>query len=152
MTIANLFDVQEMQGSIARIEQLTNTSQPQWGKMSVAQMLAHLNVAYEVTYTDKHPKPGFLTQFFLRLFVKNSVVGPKPYKKNSPTAPIFKISDERDFEKEKKRLIEFIQKTQQLGTKHFDGKAYPNFGKLTANEWNTMFSKHLDHHLTQFGV
>ncbi|MCJ8164098.1 hypothetical protein MKJ04_04535 [Pontibacter sp. E15-1] len=27
-----------------------------------------------------------------------------------------------------------------------------SFGRLSSQEWNNMFYKHLDHHLSQFGV
>ena len=64
----------------------------------------------------------------------------------------FLIKDSRDFETEKKRLVDYLNKTQQLGETYFDGKESHSFGALTAQEWSTMFSKHLDHHLTQFGV
>lgn len=152
MTWKNLFDAQESQKAIARINALTSETQPQWGKMNVAQMLAHCNVAYELVYTDKHPKPKGFQKFMIKLFAKNIVVGPKPYKKNSRTAPMFLITDQREFETEKKRLIEHLQKTQQLGPSHFEGKESHAFGALSENEWNTLFSKHLDHHLSQFGV
>ena len=33
-----------------------------------------------------------------------------------------------------------------------DGRESLSFGPLTAVEWNGLFSKHLDHHLQQFGV
>ncbi|MFS4493985.1 DUF1569 domain-containing protein [Maribacter sp. 2308TA10-17] len=148
----NLFNEQESKEAISRINSLTEETQPQWGKMDVAQMLAHCNVAYELVYTDKHPKPGGFQKFMIKLFAKNTVVGSKPYKKNTRTAPMFLITDEREFEKEKKRLVEHIQKTQQLGGSHFEGKESHAFGALSENEWNTLFSKHLDHHLTQFGV
>jgi len=105
-----------------------------------------------MTYTDKHPKPGAFTRFILKTFVKKAVVGPKPYAKNTRTAPQFIITDQRDFVKEKKRLKEFIIKTQELGAAHFEGKEYVSFGKMSSSEWNVLFSKHLDHHLTQFGV
>ena len=152
MNWKNLFNEQESQQAISRINALTSETQPQWGKMSVAQMLAHCNVAYELVYTDKHPKPKGFQKFMIKLFAKNVVVGPKPYKKNSRTAPMFLITDQREFETEKKRLIEHLQKTQQLGPSHFDGKESHAFGALSENEWNTLFSKHLDHHLSQFGV
>ena len=45
-----------------------------------------------------------------------------------------------------------MQKTFDLGSAHFEGKESPSFGALTADEWNVLFAKHLDHHLTQFGV
>ena len=152
MTWKNLFDKQECEETIARINNLTPETAPQWGKMNVSQMLAHCNVAYETIYTDKHPKPKGLQKFLIKLLAKNAVVGPKPYKKNSPTSPVFKISDEREFEKEKERLIDHIKKTQELGGAHFEGKESHAFGPLTQTEWNTLFSKHLDHHLQQFGV
>ncbi|HZJ20684.1 MAG TPA: DUF1569 domain-containing protein [Pricia sp.] len=152
MTWKNLFDEKEAKKTIGRINALTPETQPQWGKMNVSEMLAHCNVAYELTYTDKHPKPKGLQKFLVKLFAKNIVVGPKPYKKNLRTAPVFLITDERDFETEKKRLIEHIEKTQKLGSAHFNNKESHAFGALTDSEWNTLFSKHLDHHLTQFGV
>lgn len=148
----NVFNHEVTQELISRVNRLTPQTQPKWGKMNVAQMIAHCNVTYEMVYEDKHKKPGGLMKFFLKAFVKNTVVGEKPYKQSLQTAPQFIIADQRDFEQEKKRLIEFLIKTQQLGESHFEGKESHSFGKLTAKEWNTMFYKHLDHHLKQFGV
>ncbi|MDI9342523.1 MAG: DUF1569 domain-containing protein [Sediminibacterium sp.] len=148
----NVFDKNDAEGFISRINQLTPSSVPQWGKMSAAQMLAHCNVTYELVYDKKHPAPGGFKKFMLKLFVKNIVVSEKPYKKGSPTAPEFLISDAREFEKERDRLVNYIRKTQELGAAHFDGKESHSFGILTKAEWNNMFAKHLDHHLTQFSV
>ncbi len=152
MNWSNLFDEKETNETLQRIESLTSETQALWGKMNVAQMLAHCNVAYDLTYTDKYPKPKGFQKFLIKLFAKNVVVGPKPYKKNSRTAPVFLVTDEREFEREKQRLIENIQKTQQLGSAHFEGKESHAFGALSEKEWNNLFSKHLDHHLNQFGV
>ena len=148
----NIFKATDVQDIINRIESLTPQTAPQWGKMTVDQMLAHLNVAYDMTYTDQYKKPGAIGKFFLKLFVKNAVVGPKPYPKNGKTAPDFIIKDSRDFDAEKKKLIEYLDKTQSLGSAHFENRASHSFGPLTSDQWNIMFSKHLDHHLTQFGV
>ncbi|WP_435181734.1 DUF1569 domain-containing protein [Cellulophaga omnivescoria] len=115
-------------------------------------MLAHCNVAYEMTFEDKHPKPNSFKKFLLKTFVKNAVVGPKPYKKNSRTAPEFIITESKNFEEEKNRLLSYLDKTQKLGETYFNNKESHSFGKLSSKEWNMMFSKHLDHHLTQFGV
>jgi len=49
-------------------------------------------------------------------------------------------------------LIDYIEKTQQLGETHFDNKESHSFGRLTETEWNIMMYKHLNHHLNQFGV
>ena len=120
--------------------------------MSVSQMLAHCSVSYEMVYTDKHPKPNAFTKWILKTFVKNIVVSEKPYAKNGKTAAQFIVSDDRVFETEKKRLIDYMIQTQELGETYFEGKESHSFGKLTAVEWNNSFYKHLDHHLTQFGV
>ena len=148
----NIFTEEISNEIIARINTLTNETQAKWGKMNVPQMLAHCNVTYETVYTNKHPKPNFFLKFILKSFVKKYVVTGTPYKQSSQTAPYFVIADQRDFEIEKKKLIDYIQKTQQLGENHFDGKESISFGKLTKNEWNNLFYKHLDHHLNQFGA
>lgn len=148
----NIFKKEITNEVIKRINDLSPKTQAVWGKMSVAQMLAHCCVTYEMIYTEKHKKPNAFARLMLKLFVKNVVVSDKPYAKNGRTAPQFIISDEKEFESEKKRLIDFIIKTQELGEQYFNGKESHSFGKLTITEWNNLFYKHLDHHLTQFGV
>ncbi len=148
----DVFNKSVSQELIERINSLEIDTKPLWGKMSLGQMLAHCNVTYELVYERKHPVPNGFKKWMLKMFVKNIVVGDKPYKKNSRTAPEFLMTSEKDFQKEKERLISHIEKTQQLGASHFEGKESHSFGKLSAKEWNNMFYKHLDHHLNQFGV
>ncbi len=152
MALPNIFTKPVADGVIQRINNLTPTTQGQWGKMAVAQMLAHCCVTYEMLFENNHPKPNGFVKFMLKMFVKNPVVNETPYKKNSRTAPAFLITDTKDFEAEKKRLINYIKKTQELGEAHFDNKESHSFGNLSKTEWNNMFYKHIDHHLTQFGV
>lgn len=148
----NLFDLAVTTEVVNRINKLNTDTKRKWGKMNAAQMLAHCNVTYELVYDNTHPKPNALKRFILKVFVKPIVVGKKPYKKDSPTAPEFKINNEKNFEIEKKRLVDYILKTQKLGEAAFHNKESHSFGKLTKDEWNNMFYKHLDHHLNQFGV
>ncbi len=148
----NIFDKSVTEETIERINSLQPTSQRKWGKMSVGQMLAHCNVTYELVYEKKHVKPTGLKRWMLKTFVKNTVVSEKPYKRNSRTAPEFLITEEKNFQAEKERLIAHIEKTQNLGSNHFDGKESHSFGQLNKQEWSNMFYKHLDHHLSQFGA
>ena len=152
MALPNIFTKPVADTVIQRINNLTPTTQGLWGKMAVAQMLAHCNVPYEMVYDNTHVRPNAFARFMITLLAKNAVVSEKPYPKNSRTAPAFLIKDDRDFEAEKNRLIAYITRTQALGENHFDGKASNSFGNLTKTEWNNLFYKHLDHHLTQFGV
>lgn len=149
----NLFDEKTLNDTLQRIDKLNATTKPHWGKMNSAQMLAHCSVAYEFVYEPERfpPLKGF-PKFLVKVFVKDAVVGEKPYKRNSRTAPEFLIKDEKDFKSEKERLINYLRKTQELGEAHFHNKESRSFGPLTKTEWNIMFAKHLDHHLTQFGV
>lgn len=149
----NIFLEEDATEIINRINKLSSNSKPLWGKMAVAQMLAHCNVTFAYTYeSEKFKRPNFFMHFILKTIVKKYVLSPKPYKQNGRTGPDFIITGERNFGTEKEKLIQNITRTQQLGEKHFDGLENLSFGKMSAKEWNTMFSKHLNHHLTQFGV
>lgn len=148
----NIFDPLITQELIARINQLKPETPALWGKMKVDQMLAHCSVAYEMAFTNKHPKPNAFMRFILKAFVKKGVVNEVPYSKNIRTAPAFIIADRKNFEAEKDRLIKYIEHTLSLGPDHFEGKESLSFGPMTTQEWNNLFYKHLDHHLTQFGV
>jgi len=148
----NAFNKTDTEDFINRINQLTPETKALWGKMDVSQMLSHCNVTYEFLYDDIHPKPNAFMKLILKLFVKKMVVNEKSYKPNNPTAPQFIITSDKNFEVEKGRLIDYINRTQELGEAYFDGKKSHSFGKLNKTEWNNMFVKHLDHHFKQFGV
>jgi len=153
MIIRDLFTEKGVQETVDRINKLTPTTKAEWGKMSVDQMLAHCNVAYEMVFIDgKYKKPGAFGKFMVKLFAKKAVVGPKPYPISGRTAPDFIINGARDFEVEKNKLISYIMMVNKLGPDHFDNRESHSMGKLSTNEWNTLFSKHLDHHLMQFNV
>ena len=152
MTLLNTFDPKTTEAVFARLEKLNYMSKPQWGKMNVAQMLAHLNVTYDLAYDRVQSPANFFTKILLKLLVKPLVTNDKPYKKNSHTAPVFIITNERDFEKEKSTFIDNVKKTEANGVAFFEGKISSSFGPMTAKEWSTQFYKHIDHHFTQFGV
>ncbi len=140
--IKNIFELFVVNEIIDRINHLTPDTKPLWSKMSVSQMLAYCNVTYEMVYDNNHPKPNAYMKFILKLLVKLKVVGEKPYEHNLRTAPSFIIKDEKEFEKEKARLIEYVCKTQKLAAAHFNGKESHSFGILAQQEWNNMFYKH----------
>jgi len=60
---------------------------------------------------------------------------------------VFDYNEPQEINKEKKRLIDYLNKTQELGEAHFDYKESRSFVLLPVREWNIMFYKHLDHHL-----
>jgi len=152
MAISNVFEEKSVQGLLTRLDKLTPNSKAKWGKMNAGQMLRHLNVPYDMAYTDQYPVAKGLKRWLITLLAKNVVVSDKPYKQNSRTAKEFLVTDEQDFEKQKKTLVDYITRVQKDGRTHFEGKESTSFGNLTANEWNNLFGKHLDHHFDQFGI
>lgn len=153
MALPDIFSKEVTDGLIDRINRLTPESKPLWGKMTVAQMMAHCCITYQYVYEpEKFKKPGLIMGWVLRMIVKPSVTSEKPYQKNLRTGPDFLISDDRNFATEKERLVGFLQRVQKDGREFFDGRESFSFGKCNLTEWNNMFYKHLNHHLTQFGV
>ncbi len=148
----SIFAPQTITDLLARIDKLTPATQPLWGKMDVAQMLAHNNVGFDLTYGKIPVSYNWLQRLLLKLFVKDTVVGKTPYKKNGRTAPVFIVADERDFAAEKETLIANLNRVHNDGAEAFEGRESPSFGKMTAQEWSNQVWKHLDHHLRQFGV
>jgi len=148
----DIFEPNETDRILERINSLDSSTEKKWGTMSIGQMLAHCCVTYEMVYESKHPQAKGFKRFMLKLFVKPIVVGEKTYAKNSRTAPAFLMTQDYEFEEQKIRLVQYIKKTQELGRSHFEGLESNSFGDLTAQEWNNSFYKHLDHHLRQFGA
>ncbi|MCH2235883.1 MAG: hypothetical protein MK078_16700 [Crocinitomicaceae bacterium] len=62
------------------------------------------------------------------------------------------ITDEKVFEDEKAKLIQHINYVEDKGEEYYDGRDNLSFGLMSKQEWSNIFSKHLDHHLNQFGV
>ena len=152
MNFPYTFDPETTKHYLDRIEKLTHETQPEWGKMNVGQMLAHLSVAYDMDNGTITERPGWFGRLMINLFVKKMVINDKPYKKNLRTAPVFLMTDKKDFEKEKKKLIAHIKYVDEKGEAYYEGRENLSFGPLTAKEWSNVFSKHLHHHLSQFGV
>lgn len=152
MSYPSIFDTATTDEMIARLDKLQADTAPQWGKMNAGQMLAHLNVAYDIAYGVIPVKYNGLMRLLFKFMVKPVVVGNKPYQKNGRTAPVFLIKDERDFAAEKAKLSGYMRKMQAEGAAAYEGKWSESFGKLSAQEWSNQFWKHMDHHFTQFAV
>lgn len=147
----SLLSATENQGIVNRIEKLSALTQPLWGKMRVEQMLAHCQVALRVASGEQKLKRNFIG-FLVGGFAKKKLLEEKPFDKNMPTAPDFKVKDERNFDKEKATLLELVKQFTKNGEAGITKEPHPFFGKMNTQEWDTLQWKHLDHHLRQFGV
>jgi hypothetical protein len=146
-----LFDQDENTKMISRIQKLTPETKPLWGKMNVAQMLAHTQVALRVAMGDDKLKQSLFGKLFGRIAIKK-LLSTKPFGKNMPTAPEFIMREQKDFNKEKSALLHLVERMLKEGPNGLTKEPHPFFGKMTPEQWDTLQYKHLDHHLSQFGV
>ena len=147
----NLFDKTTYEEITRRINALTPESQRQWGKMNVAQMLAHCKEAFKVPLSDKK-MPRSILGLLVGWMIKPKLYNEAPWKRNLPTAPNFIIKDERDFEKEKRELTDLINRFYHGGPDKVGRFPHPMFGTFTSEQWGMAMYKHVDHHMLQFGV
>src|SRR5471030_2005569 len=110
----SLFEPADRASIFERLNALQTSASRQWGKMNSAQMLAHCSAAIETSTGDRPMKQAFIGKL-LAPFVRKSILGDKPFSRNSPTDPTFVIRDERDFGAERKRLIDLINRFAQRG-------------------------------------
>lgn len=148
----SLFNQDTHKTIITRIENLDSNSQANWGKMNVGQMLKHcqlpLDVANGKLLLDSNI--GFFKKLLFKAF-KPLMYNDKPWKKNLDTPKQFRVTDTQEFETEKEKLKTIIDEfSARENEKKFP--PHPLFGKFTNEQWGKMQYKHLDHHLTQFGV
>lgn len=146
----SIFNSTDNQEIITRIQKLTPDTKALWGKMSVDQMLKHINDAVLVSFNEKELHVPFIFRILGRL-MKNTVLKQPKFSKNSPTAKEFKYNTNFDFEAAKNDLISNFSRFQE-GEKTITCSKHPFWGKMNAEEWNNLQWKHVDHHLRQFGV
>jgi hypothetical protein len=146
----SLFDTQKFSELLTRIDNLQPDAQRQWGKMDAAQMLAHCNATLAIPAGEATGKQMFMGKV-LGPFFKKVMIGGKPLKPNSPTAPNYIMTGEKDFAQEKERLVALL-KTVVARKDKLNGSVHLFLGKLTTEEWDGAIYTHTNHHLRQFGV
>lgn len=147
----SLFDKGDYTKLISRIQLLTTENNAQWGKMSVDQMLAHVNYGLKTAIGKEHPKRVFIGKLIGKM-AKKSILKRENFKKNLPTGKEFIVIDQRNFEKEKALLLQQLERIHQTGKTIFTQAPHPFFGKMTPDEWDLLQLKHIDHHLQQFNA
>ena len=134
---------------LRRVEALKPDSRGQWGKMSVSQMLWHVNEAMEAALgrTDPTREKVALPRPLMKFIVINL-----PWPKGAPTLKRWTPQKDRyDFAAERGRCVRLID---ELTSKSIDSKwpDSPSLGHMSGRDVSRLQAKHLNHHLTQFGV
>jgi hypothetical protein len=147
--VALLHDPPHKAEILRRLKTLSPNAARRWGKMSVSQMLWHVNEAMEgaLGRIQAEPMKVPLPRPLLKFLVLNF-----PWGKGAPTLKRWvPQSDNYDFASEQTRCLRLVG---ELASKPLDD-AWPDsatLGRMTGNEVSRLHAKHLNHHLTQFGV
>ena len=133
---------------LRRIRALQPDAERRWGKMSVAQMLWHVNEAMEgaLGHTALEPIRVPIPRAVLKFAVLNL-----PWGKGAPTLKRWiPQSDNYSFASERDRCCRLID---ELTSKPIEDRwpESPTLGRMTGREVSRLQAKHLNHHLTQFG-
>ena len=150
--MSDLLDGEVKEQLVKRLDKLTPESKPKWGRMSVEQMLAHMNDAFKIALGMKPAIDN--SNFYTRNIMFPAALRMPSWPKSSATAvemdPDKDASPARDFYTE----LEFLKKMIDVFNEREPGKLkpHPMFGPLNKKHWRNLFVKHLNHHLEQFGV
>jgi hypothetical protein len=144
-----IWDVSCREDLLRRFEKLTPDRRPAWGKMTSAQVLAHLGDPMNAAMGKKSvaAKPGP----FRNPVVRTLIIYCLPWPKGAPTAPEFVHAHDEAFDYNlaalRLTLDEFVATGESASF-----EAHPSFGRLSGKAWGRLTYRHLDHHLRQFGI
>lgn len=133
-----------------RVESLRPDSPRRWGRMTVDQMLWHVNESFRMALGDAQFQPirtPPLPKPLMRWLLLNV---PWP-KGRAPTYREMVATQKYDFAAEQARCLLFIDRT---ASRSLDGDwpVNPTVGRMRGKQWSQLQAKHLDHHLRQFGA
>ncbi len=144
----NMFDRSVRDEVIVRISQLHNDSRPQWGKMSVGQMLRHVALFEDMIQGRKSYKRTLLGKVLGRWALQDTMKD-KPMRKGAtaigigvPEIITGDITVARD------HWISLLDDYDRFSNEPF---IHPFFGLMTKEQTGLFAYKHTDHHLRQFG-
>lgn len=133
---------------VSRLDRLDRNATPRWGRMSVDQMLWHVNEALLSALGRVQPEPGRppIPRAVVKFIVLNL-----PWPRGAPTNRRFIATAHHDFEAERTRCRALLAELAERPLSTLDGE-HPAFGRMSGRDQSRLQAKHLDHHLRQFGV
>ena len=133
-----------------RISLLSAGTASRWGTMDAGRMCAHCAEVLEVAAgRELVGTPWYIR--LLKPLVRRAVTGDRPYRRGVRTHPQYRQTGERDFARERDRLLRAVD-AFEIGCRNADRIRHPFFGLMPVADAGWAMFKHLDHHLRQFGV
>ena len=132
-----------------RVQRLTPETKPTWGKMSVDQMLHHINLSLAESLGEHKAERSLkgLPRTWIRWMILNG-----PWGKGAPTRPDMYIAEgtRYDFAQEKAKTLAMLDRilAKSMDSAWPDSANFP----MTGRHWSQLHFRHVNHHLKQFGV
>ena len=147
--MAALHDPQCRADILRRLKALMPDAERRWGKMSVSQMLWHVNEAMEgaLGRIQAEPMKVPLPRPVLKFLVLNA-----PWGKGAPTLKRWiPQAESYDFAAERERCCRLVDELASKPLREVWPDS-PMLGRMSGNDVSRLHAKHLNHHLTQFGA
>ena len=131
-----------------RVESLSASASRQWGKMTIDQMLWHVNLSMREAVGDykAQVEPLPVPKVVLRWAIINA-----PWGRGARTRPDMYAKATYDFNAQKAECLALMDRIVGKSlTAEWPESA--TMGKMTGQHWSKLTARHLDHHLKQFGV
>jgi len=139
---------------LARLSALPPDAKPQWGSMTLSQMVGHVNLVVRYTLGEQSELPfkgNWRTRRIFGPLILNGIVKipknvrlPRPEGAKTPPPP-----PEGDLDTLRLSLDEYLKRAEAGG---LPARPHPFFGMLTPRQWRRFHRVHTEHHLTQFGA
>ena len=136
---------------IGRIRALSPAARPRFGTLTADRMLCHLLDGLKIAFGELNPEP-------VRTPLKNAlgrwfvIWSPVPWPKGKVKAPpgFFTTAPAAELEADREALVALVRRFEKPDEVPWGTS--PFLGTLDAREWAALNGRHLDHHLSQFGV
>jgi hypothetical protein len=133
---------------VTRLQNLTPTTKPKWGRLDAHHALCHLSDTFAMSLGEVAVRS--MNRKAFQLFpLKHLILYVLPFPKGAPTPPELVATVPGNFDADRQRVLEQINRL--AAAPNGKGPAHPFFGPLTNDEWNALQWKHIEHHLKQFG-
>jgi hypothetical protein len=145
----SIFNAQVHRELQDRVQRLSTSLKPHWGRMTPLQMVAHLSDSLRMASGELEVAPRKVPFRYSPL--KELVLYVLPIPKGLPTAPELLARKPADWSLEVADLRDQLNGLVQRGYEALS-PTHPAFGRLSGKQWGVLIYRHMDHHLRQFGV
>lgn len=136
-----------------RVNAVKSTSQRRWGRMTLAQMFAHLRIVFEVSLEERAVKDESRAWLMPVIWVLMFEIFTNWPKGKIKASTQFLDDSAEDVESERTHLIAAMRRFVER-SEIDPGRIVlePMLGRISLKKWQRVHGIHTDYHLRQFGV